>query len=491
MDVAIQTIQDRLVKQEYREAVEAARDVVVHDPRNAQAWVFLGEGLERLGRKYEAWLAYERGWLLDPPAGWVPRVRERLFPLAATSVVDWLEEALRVPSVTLTAAFIVRDEERTLQKALDHIRPAVDDIVVVDTGSVDRTVEIAQEAGARVYPFEWCDDFSAARNFALAQVQTDWVLWVDGDEVLDPEDVQAPRTAAGLYSTLEEPVILRIVQVNQHGNNREPNYDMSRLHPTGYGIRWWGRIHEQLGPPEGGIFAHGYSRPVVRVRLNHDGYQPEVMHGKAKLQRNVQLLQKSIADDAEDVAAWGFLGRELYLLGRLDEAIDALYRTEQLAAKRPQYARVPEVRMFLIEALMARDRIDEALAVSERAVADSPQFPAGWYLKGKTEMAKALRLLRGAKEAFTTAQNTAPHYRGIVTYDAQITQWKVPAALGDVAKLLGDWVEARGLYERVLASNPALDVVRRQLEQMDRQIAALSHKGMVVSSYPSQTGGQG
>ncbi|CAB1127846.1 conserved protein of unknown function [Candidatus Hydrogenisulfobacillus filiaventi] len=476
------SMKDLLLARDYRRAVDEGRALLAEDPRNAQAWVFLGEGLEQLGQKRAAWACYNRGWMLDPAAGWVEAAKARLFPLAMGPLPGWLEELLAVPRVTVAAALIVHNEEKTLSKVLEAVKPAVDDIVVVDTGSQDATVEIAKAAGARVFSVEWQDDFSAARNAALAQVTSDWVLWVDGDEVLDSEDVEVPRTVAGLFDGLPEPVIMRIVQVNRLGNRWEPNYDMSRLHPARFGIRWWGRIHEQLGPPEGGVYAKSYPRPVVRIRLIHEGYQPEVMKAKGKLERNVRLLEKSVQDDPNDVASWGFLGRERYFLGQLDEAIDALYRAEQLAAQNPSYGRVAEVRQFLTEALLARDRVDEALAVAERAVAESANFPAAWYLLGKARLTKALALLRGAKEAFGKSLETAPTYRGIVSFDSDIARWKAPAAIADVLKLSGDWVGARAGYERVLSTAPELEIVRKQLEQMDRQIAALAHNVAITKA---------
>ena len=302
------------------------------------------------------------------------------------------------------------------------------------------------------------------------------MLWVDGDEVLQPEDVGVPRLVAGLFEPIGEPVLLRIVQENQIGTQIEPNYDMSRLHSTRKGIRWWGRIHEQLGTEKEGRFKGDLSRPVVRLRVTHDGYQPEIMQSKQKLQRNIRLLRLNIEERPDDVASWGFLGRELLLSGQVSEGIDALYTAESLAVKQPSYGRLTEVRAFLTDALLGQARIDEAIAVTERSVADSPHFPGGWYGYGKARLAKALRLLKEARAGFEKAQSTAPGYRGLVTVDRAIGQWRAAAGIADVAKLTGNWIEATTIFNQVLAANPGLDAVRSQVLEMQRQASMLSQQ---------------
>src|SRR3954465_5602757 len=87
----------------------------------------------------------------------------------------------------LSLCMIVRDAEQSLREALASVRPFVDEMVVVDTGSVDSTRRIAEQEGARVFDFIWRDDFSAARNYWLQQAAGDWIFWMDADDVLPPQ----------------------------------------------------------------------------------------------------------------------------------------------------------------------------------------------------------------------------------------------------------------------------------------------------------------
>jgi glycosyltransferase involved in cell wall biosynthesis len=88
---------------------------------------------------------------------------------------------------------IVKNEEAHLQRCLDSAAPLVDEMVIVDTGSVDRTEEIAHSFGARIFHLEWPDDFSIARNFSLEQAVGNWILVLDADESVAARDYEAIR----------------------------------------------------------------------------------------------------------------------------------------------------------------------------------------------------------------------------------------------------------------------------------------------------------
>ena len=444
-------------------------------PVSAQLWVFLAESLEQLNEPSSAWKAYDRAWLLDPQASWIDTVRARLLRYRVGEIKPWLKKLLSVPSVTVSAALIVKNEERIIGQCIERLRPAVDEIVVVDTGSTDNTMNILRDSGIHPYAFDWNDDFSAARNYALTKVSGDWVLCVDADELLLQEDIECPRIVAGLLNDSTPPSICRVGILNKVGNSILPIFDMSRFFPTRFGLRFWGRIHEQIGPPEGGIFAAGYPRPAVRIRFEHDGYQMEVVNSKSKMERNIRLLRASINDDPDDIVSWGFLGRELLFTGHTDEAIEALSRTESLLDQHPNYGMTSVVRMLLINALLVKDRLEEAMDVANRVSKSDPSFPDVWYSKGKVEMSLALKYLQSAHASFEMAINAMPTYRGMLSFDPEIAQWKALAALGDVAKMNGNLVEARRFYRQAKISCPGNDVLEHQLKFIEDQQKGLDN----------------
>lgn len=113
---------------------------------------------------------------------------------------------------TVSFCLIIRDEEQDLPRCLYSIKPVADEIVVVDTGSDDRSADVAQVFGARVFDFKWCDDFSAARNFAAEKATGDWIFSLDADEVLSPIDHTALVTL--LNSSHPEPVAYSLTTRN-------------------------------------------------------------------------------------------------------------------------------------------------------------------------------------------------------------------------------------------------------------------------------------
>lgn len=468
---------ERLLRaQDWTAAIAVIRPRLQQAPADAQAWVFLGEALERTHDVGSAWACYDRGWILDPPAAWIGPVRERLQEARTVPITDWVQKLLTVPPVRVVGAVIARNEAENIGRCLAALRPAVDAMVVVDTGSTDDTVAVAREAGAQVVEIEWPNDFGLARQAAEPLLGDEgWVLWVDADEFLDPEDISVPRIAAGLYDTWDPPMLLRFVQVNYIGDKAEPNYDTTRLFPLGRGLTWKGRIHEQV------VFRDGpqpLQRGSVRVRVNHWGYEREVMTSRAKYERNIALLKTWTADEPGSAAAWGFLGRDLFISGRIEEAVEALYRAEMVAGQDRGYGRTVEVRTVLCEALVRLNRLEEARVVADRAVLGDPDHPAGWYWQAHIALLQADARLKVAVESARNAQEVGPRYRGIVTAKPDVVEFLAPITEADALKMQGRWQEAIAVYRRALQVKPNHAGVTKQLENIVKHAAEVAEANL-------------
>ena len=187
----------------------------------------------------------------------------------------------------LALVMIVRDEERSLERCLESARAWVDEIVVVDTGSSDATPEIARRLGARVASFAWCDDFSAARNAALALTEAPWRLVLDADEWIaaGPDSLAALRGLAPEF--LGQVSVASAFDDANGGVGHAPSW-LPRLLPRG--VRYAGRIHEQ---PESML-----PRRRLELVVAHDGYLDANKAKKAG--RNEKLLTLALADAPDD-----------------------------------------------------------------------------------------------------------------------------------------------------------------------------------------------
>ncbi|HHF42607.1 MAG TPA: glycosyltransferase, partial [Candidatus Aminicenantes bacterium] len=177
---------------------------------------------------------------------------------------------------SLTLCMILCDEEQNLPLSLAPIRDLFDEVVVADTGSKDRTPDLARSYGARVIETTWADDFSAARNLSIRASSGDWLFWLDGDNRIQPGDVKTIRQH--LDTTREK--ILWCTEVNEPSGEQ---LIQKRVFPNRPEVYFSGRVHEQLiHPPH-------YKMIMTSVKIFHWGYADK-SKAREKGRRNLRLL---------------------------------------------------------------------------------------------------------------------------------------------------------------------------------------------------------
>lgn len=221
---------------------------------------------------------------------------------------------------------IVKDEEDNIRRALSWGQAIMWEQIVVDTGSTDRTVEIAQEMGAKVFHFAWCDDFSAAKNYAIEQASGEWIVFLDADEYMleaDAErlgkilcDIESNETGA------EAPHVIRCAwqQIGEDGSPFSVSVQ-DRIFRNIPEIRYHGRIHEQVRLPGGEAMI--CQDEQKRLSICHTGYVPAVMKEKKKWERNIRLLKREIEENPGNGTAWSYLGDAYNGLGETQKAAEA------------------------------------------------------------------------------------------------------------------------------------------------------------------------
>ena len=174
-------------QKQYRAAWDLAAVAIQERPYHPGAWLLMAECAREAGAQTQSRLCVERARKLAPR--WKPAAQFAKNPAgpARNAPGDWPTVSAATGAPRLSVCLIVKNEERFLAQCLESIRDIAHQIVVVDTGSTDRTIEIAKEFKAEIHTFAWNDDFSAARNEALKHATGDWVLSLDADEELLPE----------------------------------------------------------------------------------------------------------------------------------------------------------------------------------------------------------------------------------------------------------------------------------------------------------------
>ena len=213
-------------------------------------------------------------------------------------------------TVTLSQCMIVKNEERNIEKALSWGKNIVCEQIVVDTGSTDRTVEIAEKMGAKIYHFEWIKDFAAAKNYAIEQATGDWIAFLDADEYVTEDEVDKIMPfLEQIRSDIKThrnylAVSCRWVQLNDKGIVKEV-FEQERIFRNMPSIRYKGRIHEKLSlVTKNVVFTNDFS-------IMHTGYTGEAFITTGKASRNLELLRLQLAEQPNDVTIKGYLADSL------------------------------------------------------------------------------------------------------------------------------------------------------------------------------------
>ncbi len=462
---------DALRESRFLEAERLAIGLIRENAYDAQAWVYLGEALLRQGNGLMARGVFRRAHLLDPEAGWVPAVNAELAKAKGGHLRADIVSLLEVKKVTVAAALLVRNEIRCIDRCMKSLQGAVDEIIVVDCESTDGTAEYVRAfPNAKVVSFAWRDDFAAARNAGLPLIASDWVIWVDADETLLPEDIANVREVAGIFDESPVPTIVLCGILEQMGDKQAVNYAKGRMFSMKRGLRYWGRVHEQIGS-EQGAYETTLAGKMALIRFYHDGYSPAVMQDKQKLERNLRLLAMMREEDPGNPAWWLYSGRETLGTGDADQALAYLQHADELAVVHSKFSRRLEILMLLVSIYESREDWDAAEACCLEAQALEPGFPDTMYHLACIQIRKAQNLYRAAERNLQLSKQAGASYRGVVSADINIPLWRADAALGDMARHFGRPADARALYEQIAKRMPGDTtggaLVRKRLEKME------------------------
>lgn len=283
------------------------------------------------------------------------------------------------PSISL--CMIVKNEAVFIERCLKSVCHVVNEIIVVDTGSTDETIDICKKYEATILPFEWKEHFAEARNFGVNQAKSDWILWLDADEEL--EDGYEELLRSTLASTKAQMLLMPVINYSGESFPVQENeafiYAQPRLFRNHIGIQFYNRIHESPMLPDNITSSDSISQ--IEIPIHHYGYIQEVTKRKNKAQRNLNLLQKEYQTSNHSPWIEYHLASEHYRLGNYPIAFD--YLNESIL-KFIKNGKLPPAILYRLkyDILVKTGSFNGAISGIDKAILLYPDYVDLHFLKG-------------------------------------------------------------------------------------------------------------
>jgi GT2 family glycosyltransferase/2-polyprenyl-3-methyl-5-hydroxy-6-metoxy-1,4-benzoquinol methylase/tetratricopeptide (TPR) repeat protein len=453
-------------KDRLRSRIEAVRQRVVRDfSTDAFAARVLALFADALGRRKSTSLpqpSAQRGEAIAASTG--PGHVTRRSPASGFVVRRGVGGGLLLErkEIVLSLCMIARDNRRTIAPALESIRPWVDEMVVVDTGSRDETPAVCARLGARVYHFPWVDNFAAARNESVRHARGRWFFWMDSDDTIDPDRGRRLRELA--YSAGDPSILGYVVQVRCPGATAADGVtvvDHVKLIRNRPDLRFEGRIHEQVLPA---IRRVGGEVAWTDLFVTHSGYDHSPEGQTRKLTRDLRLLHLDLAERPGHPFVLFNLGMTYADVGRCAEA--AGYLRESIAAAEAGESHVRKAYALLVGCEDRQGRWEAAWAACTEGLGRFPldtelRFRRGLLLHAKGRLDEAVEAYEGLLERpderhFSSAVDgiagpLARHNLGLVYWD------------------LGAWDQAERQWRMVLRDRPHFPPAQACLAEFERR----------------------
>ncbi|MFZ5647340.1 MAG: glycosyltransferase [Bacillota bacterium] len=338
---------------------------------------------------------------------------------------------------TVSLCIIAKDEESCIASCINSVKHLVSEIILVDTGSRDRTGDLARQIGARVFDFPWPGDFAAARNFSLDQATGKWILVLDADEVMEavkPDEFKALLEAPGVEGYF--------VNIQSYlGDGQCTTRDqVVRLFKNRPEYRFEGAIHEQVALPIK-RYNKGGGLAFSNLLIHHFGYTDRQLQHKNKRDRNITVIKKALAVNPVDPFLHYSLGIEYYQSGQTARGNEQMKNALSLMGGNEGYFRDALVSLGL--GLLQAGEYGRLSTMLDKALEDLPCDPDLRLVRGLMDMQSGR--YRTASEDLATALSgsaqAAPRDR-------------IHSLLGDTLYNLGRHSQAESHYLLALKDFP-------------------------------------
>ncbi|MFN8455268.1 MAG: glycosyltransferase [Anaerolineae bacterium] len=342
------------------------------------------------------------------------------------------------PAVSL--CMIVKNEAENLAACLASVGDLASEVIIVDTGSTDQTVEIARSLGATVRHFPWINDFAAARNESIREASSEWIFWMDADDRLSPENLN--RLKQALVSGQADVYACQIASADQGKQTGTEHWRLFRNH---MGLHFERPLHETVLPLAAKL---GLRLAVTNVVIDHTGYQVDADGLKAKARRNLAIIQEVLAHQPDDLHWRYHYGVCLAVLEQYEAAAEAY---EAVIARPPATLHwdmdIYQAHVSLMEAYVKTKRWEEARRVLRQALEHFPArrhlaIAAGVFYLLIDEPEQAIEHLERAKTLATSSDRVGHAW----------SSGKLEAELGYAQVLIGNLPCAKQAYQAMLAA---------------------------------------
>jgi tetratricopeptide (TPR) repeat protein len=395
---------------DFERAEKVARQATDLYPNNQKIKYMLIDFLVRQG-KYETAMTEVEDAIInfgieDGLLGAALKLREKLGPMTAK------KSSKKVP---VSLCMIIKDEEKCLARCLASVKPIVDEMIVVDTGSADRSKDIAITLGAQVYDYDWENDFAAARNFSISKAAGEWILILDGDEVISPLDydhfkkivTKKPKAPVAYSITTRNYNKLANIVGWMPNDGQYPDEEAAigwlpsekaRLFYGKDQIRFEGAVHELIDPV---LKRNGIEIKKCSIPVHHYGrLDKEKLERKGKIYFDIGQIK--LSEKGDDVNALRELAIQATILEKNQEALELWQRLLALNPD-PNLAAIAYVNMGTIHCRL--EKFEDALDAAKRAVECAPNLKEARYNHAMAELhcgnaQNTIRILESLLNAF-------------------------------------------------------------------------------------------
>ncbi|MFT9495194.1 tetratricopeptide repeat-containing glycosyltransferase family 2 protein, partial [Anaerosolibacter sp.] len=347
----------------------------------------------------------------------------------------------------LSLCVITKNEEKNLSRCIQSVKDIVDEIIIVDTGSTDDTVKIAESYGAKVLYYPWDDSFSEAKNFAFRQAAGEWILTMDADEEVNALDKEK------ICSLLKnDDIDIYLFQTLSYVG-KYPGVDTAsnlniRLIRNHKGYQYIGAIHEQICNFNQDVIDKSKVK-IEKIIVYHYGYLDSAAKEKNKPGRNMRILEKILEGNPHNNFHLFNMGNEYLRLNKYKMALKYYKRAYRDFA--PELAHSPKLLFKLITTLDVLNRYDEEMEILKAGLAYYPKFVDLEYMRACLfhKLKKYTLAIKGFKKC--VSMETPPlHLQNI----NEVEGYRSYFALGEIHSELGDYEEAYRYYIETIKAKP-------------------------------------